>query len=162
MTIYDNLSVCCFWNTAHLNSWLGRIRFSGCLLFSLWMGLFVVLPNTVSASPLPPQAQVTSINLEPHAAVLLDPAGHLSFDEVSNPAHAARFTPLNKPLSLGFTSAVAWVKIELTSPESSQWLLEVGQPILEDVRLYQRTAEGALPVRYGTLMESDGVREPAY
>lgn len=162
MTIYDNLSVCCFWNTAHLNSWLGRIRFSGCLLFSLWMGLFVVLPNTVSASPLPPQAQVTSINLEPHAAVLLDPAGHLSFDEVSNPAHAARFTPLNKPLSLGFTSAVAWVKIELTSPESSQWLLEVGQPILEDVRLYQRTAEGELPVRYGTLMESDGVRETAY
>lgn len=162
MTIYDNLSVCCFWNTAHRNGWLGRVRSSGCLLFSLWMGLFAVLPNTVSAGPLPPQAQVTSIHLEPHAAVLLDPTGHLSFDEVSNPAHAARFAPLNKPLSLGFTSTVAWVKIELTSAESSQWVLEVGQPILEDVRLYQRTAEGALPVRYGTLMKSDGARETAY
>lgn len=165
MTIYDN--------HAFLH---GRVnRFAWVLVQAFWrfcmylagvwcfaLGLLLSLSLDAGASPLPPQAQVTSIHLEPHAAVLQDPTGQLSFDQVSSPAYAARFTPLNKPLSLGFTSTVAWVKIELTSAESSQWLLEVGQPILEDVRLYQRTSEGQLPVRYGTLIASDGVRETAY
>jgi len=81
---------------------------------------------------------------------------------VSHPAQAARFTKLDGPLSLGFTRTVAWVKLELTPAESAQWLMEVGQPILEDVRLFQRSADGALLVRQGTLLNSDVPRELQY
>lgn len=162
MTIYDNLSVCCFWNTAFRKGWLRCVHSSWRLLVSAGIGLLAMLHNTAYAVPLPPQAQASSIHLEPHASLLLDPSGNLSFDDVSSPAHATRFTPLNKPLSLGFTSTVAWIKIELTSPETSQWLLEVGQPVLEDVRLYQRMADGALQVRHGTLTDAHTPRELAY
>ncbi len=165
MTIYDNDGLLTRWSrqpdsTSARAIWRFFRHLGGVLCWT--MGLLLSLPHTAGASPLPPQSQVSSINLEPHAAVLLDPTGNLSFDEVSSPAHAARFTPLNKPLSLGFTSTVAWVKIELTPVESAPWLLEVGQPILEDVRLYQRTHEGTWQLRYGTRIDADVPRESAY
>lgn len=162
LTIYVNLTICCFLNIAIQTGKVAHIRANRAWRFSLWIGLLVLLYGTVEANPLPSQSQASSIDLEPHAALLLDPTGNLSFEEVSSPAYTARFTPLNKPLSLGFTGTVAWVRIQLTPTESSQRFLEVGQPILEDVRLYQRTNEGALQLRYGTMMDADVPRETAY
>lgn len=146
--------------------WLRPSLCSGCQRMArvFWVSvcLFLSLTAAASAAPLPPQTQVSSIHLEEHASLFLDPTGNLSFEEVSSPANAARFEKLGGPLSLGFTRTVAWVKIELMPVESSQWLLEVGQPILEDVRLYERTPTGASQVRLGTLTDSNVPRELEY
>lgn len=162
MTFYDNLVFYCLNQTISLFACRQCVRSRSYALLGLWMGLLALLPGTVQSAPLPLQAQMSSVNLEPYAALLLDPSGQMSFEEVSSPAHAARFFKLNGPLSLGFTRTVAWVKLELTATESKQWLLEVGQPILEDVRLYQRMPDGVLQVRQGTLMDSTVPRELQY
>ena len=112
--------------------WLERFR--KWLFLCLGACLFAALLGTACAAPLPSQSQVTSVDLEPHASLLLDPTGTLSIEEVSSPARATDFVKFQGPLSLGFTQSVAWIKIDLKAGESSQWLLEVGQPILEDVR----------------------------
>jgi len=65
-------------------------------------------------------------------------------------------------LSLGFTSAVAWVRVSVSSTETAPWLLEVSNPILEDVRLYERDSNGRLMARQGTLFDTDPVRELRY
>lgn len=165
MTIYDNSANLSdgtrqpVWASAR-TLWRFSTHLAG--VWCVALGLLLSLSHAVGASPLPPQSLVSSINLEPHASLLLDPSGHLSFGDVSSPTHAARFTPLYKPLSLGFTSTVAWVKIELISTETSQWLLEVGQPVLEDVRLYQRMPDGGLQVRHGTLTDAHKPQELEY
>jgi signal transduction histidine kinase len=114
------------------------------------------------AGPLPAQHQVTSIHLENYASLLVDLQGDMTIDEVSNPAAAARFTKLTGPLSLGFTNAVAWVRISLTSIESTEWLLEVGQPILEDVQLFQRNPDGKMQARIGTQTDVNSSLETHY
>jgi signal transduction histidine kinase len=124
--------------------------------------LLAVLWTGVAAAPLPPQAQVSSVNLEPHAALLVDKNGTLSIEEVAHPNQASGFKPLTGPLSLGFTRAVVWVKIDVTAMESSLWLLELGQPILEDVRLYQRQPDGQFQVRQGTHNHAHPPQETDY
>lgn len=165
MTIYDKncvLGVFPIWSVHSLITALGWHFRQKARILGVWVCLFFLLTAATSAAPLPPQTQVSSIHLEEHASLFLDPTGNLSFEEVSSPANAAGFAKLGGPLSLGFTSTVAWVKIELTPVDSSQWLLEVGQPILEDVRLYQRMSTGELQVRMGTLSDSSLPRELSY
>ncbi len=124
------------------------------LLFIVWLVLLSILHGTTKAENLP-----HNISLERYALLLINPTGAMTIDEVALAHNVARFTQLQKPLSLGFTSSVAWVKIVLMSDSSSQWLLEVGQPILDDVRLYQRTQQVALQVRHGTLTRSSLVNQ---
>ncbi|WP_416547570.1 7TM-DISM domain-containing protein [Limnohabitans sp. DCL3] len=128
-----------------------------------WMiALLVCMHPVAGAAPLPPQHQVTSVNLEPHASLWVDDTGTLTIADVSSPDHANRFKQLQGPLSLGFTPSVVWVRIDLTSAESSQWMLEVGQPILEDVRLYHRSPQGDMQERHGTLSGLNPQRETDY
>jgi two-component system, sensor histidine kinase LadS len=162
MTIYDNLTVCCFLNTRDQAKVMRHARARWSWLFSLCIGLLAVLHNNACAENLPPQRQVTSTPLENYASLLVDLAGNMTIDEVSSPAYAARFTKFNGPLSLGFTNAVAWVRISLTSAESAEWLLEVGQPIMEDVQLYQRTPDGKMQARLGTQTDLNSPLETHY
>ncbi len=162
MTIYDNLNVGGFRRSPSLFACWRRVGSCVYLLFGLWMGLFAMLHSTAHAKPLPAQNQASSINLEPYAALLIDPSGLMTADEVASPKNAGLFSPLVKPLGLGFTRSVAWVKIDLVSAESSKWLLEVGQPILEDVRLYERLPSGELLERFGTHSQAQDQREVNY
>lgn len=161
LTIYDNLRICYFWKFGRKIDRLTQVRCLGFWLFSLWIGL-LSLPLEAPAAPLPPQAQVSSVNLEPHAALLVDKNGTLSIEEVAHPNQAPGFTPLTGPLSLGFTRAVVWVKIDVTAMESAPWLLELGQPILEDVRLYQRLPDGQFQMRHGTHADAQTPQETHY
>lgn len=125
---------------------------TGDKVLSLFCQLLLVfaLPSLGLAGPLPLPSQVTHVDIESHASLWVDDTGQVSPAEVTDPAQATRFKPLKGPLSLGFTDAVAWIRVSLSSTESSRWLLEVGQPILEDVRLYERSPDGGLTVHYGT------------
>lgn len=140
--------------------WLERFR--KWLFLCLGACLFAALHGTACAAPLPSQSQVASVDLEPHASLLLDPTGTLSIEEVSSPARATDFVKFQGPLSLGFTQSVAWIKIDLKAVESSQWLLEVGQPILEDVRFYQRTPQGGIQVSLGSLANVSQPKQTQY
>lgn len=161
MTNSDNLLFCCFCMkrarqiaqgaTAKILGMLCKL-----LLLVFWM------PALGQAGPMPLPKQVAHVNIESHASLWVDTTGNMSAEEVTTPAHAALFMPLKGPLSLGFTDAVAWVRLSLTSTESSRWLLEVGQPILEDVRLYERSPDGRLSVRYGTSVTGGLPRELSF
>ncbi len=157
LTIYDNLILSCFCNISGQCVGLGLERFRKWLFLCLWTCSFAALHGTACAAPLPSQSQVTSVDLEPHASLLLDPTGTLSIEEVSSSARATDFVKFQGPLSLGFTQSVAWIRIDLTAVESSQWLLEMGQPILEDVRFYKRTPQGEIQVGLGSHAD---VRQP--
>lgn len=103
-----------------------------------------------------------NIALETHASWLLDPQGEMTAEDVAAPAMSARFAPLQGPLSLGFTRSVVWVRLDLDSIDPAHWVLVVGNPILEDVRLYARGPDGSWQVRYGTLTERTDTRELRY
>ena len=153
MTIYDNL----------IFYWVDRLlRHGVCVMTVVINCLWGLSPTSVSAGVLPPLHLEGSIPLENHATWLLDPQGTMTAEDVSGPAMAARFAPLQGPLSLGFTSSVVWVRLDLNSMDSAHSILEVGNPILEDVRLYARGADGHWQVRYGTLSEPTDTRELRY
>lgn len=156
MTIYDNLIIYCTWNACPHWSWPRQTRTTGRAwlgLLALCAGLLGLLqaPTQAMAGDLPSPQLVSRVALEPHTSWLRDAQGTFSLEEVSSPSFASQFTPLKGPLSLGFTRSVAWIRLELRSAESAQWLLDVGNPILEDVRLYERGKDGAWKVRHGTL-----------
>lgn len=165
MTIYDNLIDCRILNTSRSGSWPSRPRIARWA----WLGVLAVcasllglLQTTALAGDLPSPQQVSSVSLEPHTTWLRDAEGKLTVQEVSASALASQFTPLKGPLSLGFTRSVAWIRLDLTSAESAQWLLNVGNPILEDVRLYERDTDGAWQVRHGTLSDQGEPRDLDY
>ncbi len=125
-------------------------------------GLLGLLQSTALAGGLPSPEMESRVALEPHTSWLRDTDGSLTVEMVSAPAYASRFSPLKGPLSLGFTRSVAWIRLDLTSAQSAQWLLDVGNPILEDVRLYERTTDGAWQVRHGTLSGQSETRDLNY
>ena len=107
---------------------------------------------------LPPQGQVSSIHLElstPQCCWTPQGRCHL---RKSQPQPSSTVCQAGRPISLGFSQAVACVKIELTTPESAAWLLYVEKPISEDLGLFQRTSAGALQVREGTLKDATAPR----
>ncbi len=89
------------------------------------------------------------INLSPHAHLLEDTSGKLTFDDVRHAAHQARFVPHafgDAPIHFGLTRSVVWVRLQLRvgSTESVQRLLHVGFPLLDDVTLYEQTPVGGV------------------
>lgn len=64
----------------------------------------------------------------------------LTIDDVSSPEWAGRFEPLTDSLKRGFSIAPVWLKIELSStqPQAQNFWLEIGNPLIEQVELYER------------------------
>jgi signal transduction histidine kinase len=153
MTILDNLI---FYRFGRL------LRRWGSAMAVVIHCLWVLSATSALAGVLPPLTVQGSIALERHATWLLDPQGTMTTEDVAAPAMAAQFAPLNGTLSLGFTSSVVWVRLDLKSTDSARLILEVGNPILEDVRLYARGPDGNWQVRYGTLSEPTDTRELRY
>jgi hypothetical protein len=142
---------------------LGRLlRHWGSAMALVIHCLWGVSAPSAMAGVLPSLPVQGSIALEAHATWLLDPQGTLTAEDVAAPAMAAQFAPLQGPLSVGFTRSVVWVRLDLNSRDSAHWVLEVGNPILEDVRLYARGTDGHWQVRYGTLSEPTDTRELRY
>lgn len=119
-------------------------------------------PIQAVAGDLPSPPMVSRVSSVPHTMWLVDPLGKLSIEEISSPAFDSQFTPLQGPLSLGFTRSVAWIRLDLSQVEPAQWLLDVGNPLLEDVRLYERSTQGAWQVRHGTLSDHGAQRDMNY
>ena len=111
---------------------------------SVLLLLFAVLvPNWAHAASIEsscpaPVTESQASYFEPQQALLRDPTGKLTLDEVSAPAHADSFTPLKGQLSAGYTYDALWLRFCLPPYPAGarpRWL-RIAPPMLDDLTLY--------------------------
>ncbi len=84
--------------------------------------------------------KISSVSLNGHSDVLRDPSGALTIGDVTRPGIAARFTPLSKRFSAGYTKDAVWLRFTLQrSAENTekQWWIEIYPSFLDYVTLYE-------------------------
>ncbi len=81
-------------------------------------------------------------------AVLRDPSGHLTLEQVMAAADRHAFTPLHGNLGFGYTRDVIWLRIAIhrdaTEDPTSRWWLEVLPSFLDRVDFYLQHANGRI------------------
>lgn len=77
-------------------------------------------------------------------AILKDAGGKLAVEDLQRPDLAAHFAPLTGALQLGYDREVVWLRLRLQRQQDAPptWLLEFGNPYINDLRLYSRSATG--------------------
>nr|WP_297358079.1 7TM diverse intracellular signaling domain-containing protein [uncultured Caldimonas sp.] len=86
------------------------------------------------------------------ARYLVDPRGFLGIANVLHPETVAAFRPAQAETpNFGFTHAAVWLRVELVNTDRlrTQWILEVGYPLLDHVDLYLMRAGGATSMQRG-------------
>ena len=115
------------------------------LLLSLVLS-FLLLTPLAHAQVVSLSATASRVDLGGKMAWLKDEGGQLGIHEVE----ASRgFQPLVGELNLGFTPATIWLRVEVARTQSAprQWLLEVTNPVLDDLRLYNQARDGGFAER---------------
>jgi signal transduction histidine kinase len=130
----------------------------------LWLWCFCAL--MALATPL--RAADRVLQLDPHASlpiplskyfeVLEDPQQNLSFAQVRQAPHAARFqaaVPAGDALNLGFTDSVWWFRLTLNNgtEQAAPWLLEIAYCLLGDIQLYQPMPNGKWQMQHTGLLQ---------
>ena len=111
------------------------------LYLSILLSLLLLTPmaqgQTVSLSDTPPRVEMGG-----KLDWLKDEGGQLSISEV---AVSSAFKPLAGELNLGFTPAAIWLRVVVarTHLAPKHWLLEVTNPLHDDLRLYTQAANGS-------------------
>jgi hypothetical protein len=115
------------------------------LFLSLVLSLSL-LTTSAQAQTVPLSATTPQVNLGGKMAWLKDDTGQLGISDV---AASRAFTPLPGELNLGFTSAAIWLRVEVARNPSApdHWLLEVTNPLHDDLRLYTQAADGSFTER---------------
>lgn len=88
--------------------------------------------------------------------IWLDTSAEKNIDDVAALTSDA-WQPLSGPMSLGFTSAAVWMQLNYTVADGAaqrKWVLELDQPLLQNVRLYWRDESGAWRTQMGTRVDS--------
>lgn len=125
-----------------------------------------VAAGSASIDPLHLGSDDSQFNLAGHSAWLKDDSGALGLAEVR-----ARddFAPMPGELSAGFTRAAVWLRFDLKAAAGAPQvrILEVGNALLNDVRLYTPQADGSwLEQRSGSDVPIDAwpvdYRNPAF
>ncbi|MBS1230007.1 MAG: sensor histidine kinase [Proteobacteria bacterium] len=90
-------------------------------------------------------------------ALLRDPGGLLTIDDVAAPSMQNRFVAQQHGVSLGFTRDVVWLRIPLQreADAPAQWRLEAGNAVIDDYRFYGPDGKGGQ-----TLILRAGDRQP--
>ena len=94
-----------------------------------------------SSPPVVLTAATTRLELSGKMAFLKDEGRKLTIADV---ASSADVHPLPRELNQGFTQAAIWLRVEVkrAEPAPDHWLLEITNPVHDDVRLYTRMADG--------------------
>ena len=131
--------------------------------------LCLLLPFTALAqwpAPLQLTPETREIEVTPHMALLIDKEANLSIEQVAK-ADAGAWTTMTRNLSMGFTPSVMWLRLEVAplqnldiNQNSPQWLLEITQPTLTDVRMYHPTPDGHWKMNKGT--GNNDILEPSH
>lgn len=93
----------------------------------------------------------SSAYVVPAQALLRDPSGLLSVDEVAAPARAADFVPIPGQLSAGYTRDALWLRLCLPPADAgarSRWL-RIAPPMLDKLALYLPQGDGYAEHRAG-------------
>jgi two-component system, sensor histidine kinase LadS len=105
-----------------------------CLVLLCWGGC-----GNVWAQPAA-HANTEQLHLGAGVAVLEDPSGQLTLDEVRQPAMAARFVvpAQGGDLNFGFTASAYWLRLPLQrqADAPARWLLEVPYGQIDSLQLY--------------------------
>ncbi|MFZ4539711.1 7TM-DISM domain-containing protein, partial [Propionivibrio sp.] len=106
----------------------------------------LLLTACAQAQTVPLSATTPQVNLVGKMAWLKDEAGQLGISDVAAPG---AFNPLPGELNLGFTPAAIWLRVEVARNPSApdHWLLEVTNPLHDDLRLYTQAADGSFTER---------------
>jgi len=76
-------------------------------------------------------------------AILADPTGELTVDDVASGRPDLQFKPIPAMLAEGYRKGAVWVRFSLSAPpEQGEWLLQIERPLLESVTLYTRDGAG--------------------
>jgi len=106
----------------------------------------ITLPSAALAvEPHVLDARTERVSVGTELEVLEDPDGSLDLEQVLSPEVSAHFTRAPETPSYGFTGSVYWVRFALVShlDGRSEWLLEVGYPLLDHLTLYIERADGS-------------------
>ncbi len=103
------------------------------------------------------------MSLASHLAVLHDPTGALTIDEVASDRPDLAFKPIPSMLTEGYRTGAVWVRFSLSAPPSSSgWLLQVERPLIENVALYAPDGSGRLASLPPGVVSGDEMRPRAY
>ncbi len=122
-----------------------------------WLALCLLLPAAACraapvAAPLVLTADTAQATLAGHLARHVDPDGRLGVDEI---ARSAAFEPLPGFSTGGYSAAAQWYRVTVarTAQARADWVLELGQAYLDDVRVYLPQAAGGFSeVRLGRMV----------
>lgn len=104
--------------------------------------LFALVPAHAGAQvPLVLSPEMKRADLVPHMTILRDAGGTMS---VAQAAESPEWQALHGAFNEGFTQDALWLRVKVERPAGSprEWILEVNNAVLDDVRLYRRTAAG--------------------
>ena len=98
------------------------------------------------AQTVPLSATTQRVDLGGKMAWLKDDGGQLGIQQV---AASRAFKPLVGELNVGFTQAAVWLRVEVARSQSApnNWLLEITNPLHDDLRLYTQAANGSFAER---------------
>ncbi len=126
-----------------------------------WLLLLLLASQPALAQVVMVEAGGERLPLEGHLALLIDPDASLSLDAVVAADQAGAFSPLTDDLTLGFTSAAAWLRFTLQRPADapSLWWLRVEPPHLDRVTLYRPDGTGGHTASHSGFTEPWPLRE---
>lgn len=122
-----------------------NIRFHIIVVLSILFGCFESQKS--SALELSPADGIKDpVSLGGHLAVLHDPTGALTIDDIISGRADLDFKPIPSMLTEGYRKdAAVWVRFSLSASKSDNpWLLQVERPLIEHVTLYVPDGAGRL------------------
>lgn len=134
------------------------------------------MATATEPSPLAVQGR-TALDLAGHLAVLRDPGGRLTIEEVSrlptratpDPAGQPGFTPQHRSLALGYSTDAIWLRFTLQphSGDGAPWWLVASPPFQDRLDLYVPDGQGGFDtVRAGDTVPATQrplqLREPVF
>lgn len=89
------------------------------------------------AQPLVLNNQINSVDIGKRVLLFEDKENKYSIEDIQKPEFQSNFIPskLNVP-NFGVTKSTIWCKIEVKNQAELDWVLSVGFPIIEDIKLY--------------------------
>jgi hypothetical protein len=89
------------------------------------------------AQPIVLNNQINSIDIGKRVLLFEDKENKYSIEDIQKPEFQSNFIPskLNVP-NFGVTKSTIWCKIEVKNQAELDWVLSVGFPIIEDIKLY--------------------------
>ena len=95
--------------------------------------------------------------LDDQIALLRDPGGQLTINDIAAPSMQGRFVAQRRGVSQGFTRDIVWLRIPLQRDAAApaQWRLEAANAVIDDYRFYGPDGHGGQ-----TLIMRAGDRQP--